>query len=556
MRNDCKARLIAFYLPQFHPIPENDEWWGKGFTEWTNTANAKSLFRGHYQPHVPADLGFYDLRLSETRLSQAELAREYGIEGFCYWHYWFNGKRLLERPFQEVLKSGEPDFPFCLGWANDSWTGIWHGCPHKMLIEQTYPGPKDEEAHFYGLLEAFGDKRYMTVDGKPIFLIYKPYRLPEPRRFIEHWKNLAVKSGLKEIYFVANTNSLKWKAEVNGFDAIVPHNPGITTHYLFNRPPGFADKVCVALTGKDANNLRKRFSPKPNVLPYREYIRFALPPLRDDFDEYPCVLPNWDNTPRCGMNGFILHDSTPELFGIHLRQAIGQAVKRPPEKRIVFMKSWNEWAEGNYLEPDQQFGRAYLEVCKAEVLSGAGAHSDTWHRSPTGFKSFVSSISRFFGGQITEHIQHDRGDIQEEKLFQSSVNIICVMNAESGYASITSTSQVEILPPPAGTTDALALLATGDDPGVKLPELSYTLGTRLAMRIDITSPDDTTLQVYYMTSPDRQYSESKSIERFLYKGRNLLFITIPQEDLFGQLRLDPGKLPGDYIIHSIEIRAF
>lgn len=137
------VRAIAFYLPQFHPIPENDEWWGKGFTEWTNTAKAKPLFPGHYQPHVPADLGFYDLRLTEARVAQAEMAAEYGIEGFCYWHYWFAGKRLLEHPFNEVMQSGKPDFPFCLGWANDTWSGIWHGAPNRVLIEQTYPGLED-----------------------------------------------------------------------------------------------------------------------------------------------------------------------------------------------------------------------------------------------------------------------------------------------------------------------------------------------------------------------------------------------------------------------------
>src|SRR3989304_6840857 len=188
-----RARLIAHYLPQFHPIPENDEWWGKGFTEWTNVTKAKPLFEGHYQPFRPADLVFYDLRLPDVRLSQAELAKAYGIEAFCYWLYWFGGRRLLERPFNEVLESGQPDFPFCLGWANDSWTGIWHGCADKVLMEQTYPGPGDEETHFYALLPAFSDKRYLTIDGKPLFLISKPYRLPEPNRFLDHWRELAVK---------------------------------------------------------------------------------------------------------------------------------------------------------------------------------------------------------------------------------------------------------------------------------------------------------------------------------------------------------------------------
>ena len=168
-----KARVIAFYLPQFHPIPENDEWWMKGFTEWTNVGKARSLFPGHYQPKVPADLGYYDLRVPETRQAQADMAREYGIEGFCYWHYWFgNGKRLLERPFNEVLASGKPDFPFCLAWANESWKGFFHGVKTKQaLITQLYPGEDDYIAHFETVLPAFKDPRYITVDDKPVFMI-------------------------------------------------------------------------------------------------------------------------------------------------------------------------------------------------------------------------------------------------------------------------------------------------------------------------------------------------------------------------------------------------
>ena len=370
-----RARLIAFYLPQFHPIPENDEWWGKGFTEWYNTAKAKPLFPGHYQPRIPADLGFYDLRVPETREAQAEFARNYGIEGFCYWHYWFAGKCLLERPFSEVLKSGEPKLPFCLGWANDSWTGTWHGCPDRMLIEQTYPGPKDEEAHFYALLDAFGDQRYITIDQQPVFVIYKPYRLPEPKRFVEHWKELALKAGLKGVYFIGNTNSMQWRPEEHGFDALIPHNPGITTHFIINRPPTAADEVCRKLTKKSVKELAKGLFPRPDVLLYERYIERALPPLRHDYDEFPCVVPNWDNTPRCGLQGFVLHNSTPELFKIHLREAAAQVAPRKPEKRVIFIKSWNEWAEGNYLEPDLEFGRAYLEVCSEEVFGTSPART-------------------------------------------------------------------------------------------------------------------------------------------------------------------------------------
>ena len=181
-----RTRVLALYLPQFHPIPENDQWWGKGFTEWTNVARAKPLFGRHKQPRVPADLGFYDLRLPEAREAQAALARAYGIEGFCYWHYWFgDGKQLLERPLAEVVASGEPDFPFCLAWANETWTGKWYGAPNRILAEQTYPGEADHIRHFYALLPAFRDPRYVTVDGLRVFLIYKPAAIPDLKRFIE-----------------------------------------------------------------------------------------------------------------------------------------------------------------------------------------------------------------------------------------------------------------------------------------------------------------------------------------------------------------------------------
>ena len=202
-----KTRVIAFYLPQFHPIPENDKWWGKGFTEWTNVGKAKPLFKGHYQPRVPADLGYYDLRMPEVREAQAEMARAAGIEGFCYWHYWFgNGKKLLERPFQEVLLSGKPDFPFCLGWANHSWTNkSWEVGTKKVkeatLMEMIY-NKEEYIKHFYEVLPAFKDKRYIQVDGKPLFLVFRPLEIPNPREFIELWQAMAQENGLKGIYFV------------------------------------------------------------------------------------------------------------------------------------------------------------------------------------------------------------------------------------------------------------------------------------------------------------------------------------------------------------------
>jgi hypothetical protein len=369
VKENTSPRLIAFYLPQYHPIPENDKWWGKGFTEWTNVAKAKPLFKGHNQPNIPSDLGFYDLRIPEVRTLQADLARKHGIEGFCYWHYWFgNGRQLLERPFTEVVKSGRPNFPFCLGWANDSWSGIWHGCPDRILIEQKYPGRKDEEMHFYTLLDSFHDDRYIKINEKPVFFIYKPHKLPEPNRFLDHWRELSIKSGLKGVFFIGNSEFSSWNLKENGFDAFVFHSPGIVFQRLSRRPIYSAKKRLKNLIKRNPYGLYNQ-PLKPIVYSYEDFIKHATPDLHQGFMQFPCVIPNWDNTPRSGINGIVLKNSTPELFRIHLKNAIKQVADRYFDKRIVFLKSWNEWAEGNYLEPDQRYGRAYLEIVRDEVFA-------------------------------------------------------------------------------------------------------------------------------------------------------------------------------------------
>jgi lipopolysaccharide biosynthesis protein len=329
------ARLVAFYLPQFHPIPENDEWWGKGFTEWTNTAKARPLFPGHYQPHIPADLGFYDLRLPETRVAQAQMAREYGISAFCYYHYWFAGRRILQRPFNEVLASGDPDFPFCLCWANQTWTGVWHGAADRILIEQTYPGKADHEAHFATLLPAFQDQRYLRVDGKPLFAIFEPGTIPNVKKVLEFWQQMARAAGLPGLHLVGCAYSGKMDPQNFGVDA------GVATLL----PP-----------------LRKeKPDGQPSIYRYADIAPHLVVEPRPGINLYPCVIPGFDNTPRSGVNGLVLHESTPELFGKHLRHALEVVCNHPDEQRIVFVKSWNEWAEGNHLEPDLKFGHGYLE---------------------------------------------------------------------------------------------------------------------------------------------------------------------------------------------------
>jgi len=350
------VRAIAYYLPQYHPVRENDEWWGKGFTEWTNTAKARQLFRGHYQPHVPADLGFYDLRQPETREAQAQMAREYGVEAFCYYHYWFgNGRRLLERPFEEVLRSGRPDFPFCLCWANESWTGVWHGLSNQILVKQEYPGTTDATRHFVSLLPAFRDPRYVTVDGKPLFLIYSPTTLPDPKAFTALWRQLAAESGLPGLYLVGIANE-PWRPEQNGFDGATTHNV-----HLARRCDG-------GIWNSRLKFHWRKLLGKPRLLfSYREAIQHFLLEECRQTNVYPCVIPNWDNTPRSGHRGLVLHGSTPELFQEHLRGVLSQISHKPAEHRLLFIKSWNEWAEGNHLEPDLKFGRQYLEALRAET---------------------------------------------------------------------------------------------------------------------------------------------------------------------------------------------
>lgn len=355
-----RVRAIAFYLPQFHPTPENNKWWGNGFTEWTNVAKAKPLFRGHEQPIIPGDLGFYDLRLPETRIAQAKIASKAGIEGFCYWHYWFNGKRMLERPFNEVLDSKLPSFPFCLGWANHSWTGIWKDEPDRYIIEQTYPGKDDDLKHFKFLLNAFKDKRYIQVDGKPLFVIFKPKDIPELKKKIDLWKELAIKNGLNGIY-VLGVNMAEYNSGLKlGLDGVILSRLGIQ-----NYNDQIANEASRIFWG-----VKKKLSiGGPRIIEYKEAIKLLVPDLNTyDVPAYPCIFPNWDNTPRKGKKGFVLKDSTPELFKKHLLEGINKLNNQGVKNKLVFIKSWNEWAEGNYLEPDLKWGSKYLEVLKEQLV--------------------------------------------------------------------------------------------------------------------------------------------------------------------------------------------
>lgn len=354
-----QARVVTFYLPQFHPTPENDAWWGPGFTEWTNVARARQLFRGHQQPHVPADLGFYDLRLPESRAAQAELASRYRVEAFCYWHYWFAGRRILERPFDEVLATGRPELKFCLAWANQTWSGIWHGAADKILIEQTYPGPQDERQHFDHLLPAFTDPRYLTVEGRPVFYVFRPEQLPDPGAFVQRWQAMARSAGLPGLYLLAEVSDLLGRGpkfpdpRSAGFDA------------------GVYVRLPVASHGLEVARMRLRRKLLRHPERYRHRATLPAPPPPLAADVLPCVYPNWDNTPRSGRRGLVLEGSGPQLFAGQVREACQRVAHRPEAERLLFVKSWNEWAEGNHLEPDQAHGHGYLSA----LATGVGAPS-------------------------------------------------------------------------------------------------------------------------------------------------------------------------------------
>ncbi len=364
-----RARVVALYLPQFHPVPENDAWWGEGFTEWTNVRRARPLFPGHAQPRVPGPLGYYDLRDPDIREAQAALARDAGIEAFCYWHYWFGGgRRILERPFEEVLASGRPDFPFCLCWANESWTGIWHGAPGRLLIEQTYPGAADHAAHFETLLPAFRDERYLKVDGRPVFLVYNPAKLPEPARFALLWRRLAVQAGLPGLHLVAMSTDLK-ADHITPFDAVMPYGPrDFLQEAVKARPLVRAGKRL--FNGRRAAALAERVALPwlPARYDYADLARTAFASLPRAARFIPCVLSGWDNTPRAGRRGIVLENFSAALFRQCLDKAVAQVAAKPAAQRLIFIKAWNEWAEGNYLEPDEMYGTALLDTLREAVL--------------------------------------------------------------------------------------------------------------------------------------------------------------------------------------------
>ncbi|MBO4892349.1 MAG: glycoside hydrolase family 99-like domain-containing protein [Prevotella sp.] len=352
------TRLIAFYLPQFYPTPENDAWWEPGFTEWTNVKRAKPLFPQHDQPRQPGELGYYDLRDVAIRERQAKMARDAGIEGFCYWHYWFAGRRLLDTVFNEVVSSGHPDYPFCLCWANHSWyKKTWDPSkPDALLMEQTYPGLQDYVDHFNAMLPAFKDSRYLKVDGRLIFGVYAPLDLPDFLVMKNTWNRLAQENGLGGFYFFGFTFE-KDRPDIHtilerGFDAVV------------------VDHIFTAVLGRSrfAKLMMRTYRKLLGRYPLLSYDKYSQTVLADAYNEavHPCILPNFDHSPRSGRKGIIMTGHSPVGWGKLCAEIFQRTQHR--KHNLVFIKSWNEWGEGNYLEPDAVYGRGFLQALSNAIL--------------------------------------------------------------------------------------------------------------------------------------------------------------------------------------------
>lgn len=364
-----KLNVIAYYLPQYHTIPENDKWWGDGFTEWVNVKKAKPLFKDHKQPNIPApELGYYNLLDDNVRRKQSELAKEAGIDGFCYWHYWFGGedRQLLEKPFEMTLKDKENKLGFCLGWANESWKAKqWNkdGSGDVTLMEQRYLGEEDDTKHFYAFLDAFRDERYMKNDGRPIFLIYKPLQHPYISKFISLWNQLAKINGFEDGFcFIAELGS-HYKKE----DLTYLINSGFNFVTLERSDMGQAPFLykCYFVIKNYLLNRPKR------VIDYKELLSWAYTKRDNIQGILPGICPNWDHSPRSGRKCSILHNSTPELFYKLVRKTL-MINNKNRQLPIMFIKSWNEWGEGNYLEPDTVFGKKYIyalrRALKEEII--------------------------------------------------------------------------------------------------------------------------------------------------------------------------------------------
>ncbi|MCA1985203.1 MAG: glycoside hydrolase family 99-like domain-containing protein [Desulfovibrio sp.] len=353
------VKALAFYLPQFHPIPENDAWWGEGFTEWTNVHRARPLFPGHVQPDFPGDLGAYDLRDPDVMRRQIALARHHGVHGFCFHYYWFCGKRLLERPLEQLLADPTLDVPFCLNWANESWSRRWDGSS-EVLVPQAH-SPEDDVAVMRDVLRYFKDPRYIRIEGRPLFLLYRPALLPDAGATLARWRAVCAAEGVAPPFFVMVQSFGMHDPRgfgPQGFDAVAqfpPHLGHTPVGYARTRPAGLSPEFC------------------GRIFPYADLARVTLAGLRAPYPTFPCVCPGWDNTPRRGAAATVFLNATPQAYAAWLEAACRHALGAFPEgRRYVFINAWNEWAEGAHLEPNLAHGYAYLNATGRVLAAAAG----------------------------------------------------------------------------------------------------------------------------------------------------------------------------------------
>lgn len=378
-------KIIAFYLPQFHNIPENDEWWGDGFTEWVNVKKAKTLYKGHIQPKIPLNGNYYDLLDDNVKIWQAKIAKKYGVYGFCYYHYWFNGKLLLEKPMEQMLANKNIDMPFCICWANEAWTKAWVNSS-QTLIPQKYGGKREWKDHFDYLLQFFKDERYIKCDGKPLLVIYKPELIECGNDMIDYFQKLAKNAGFPGLcmaYQHGNMDFYSEKKDDSRYDLDIEFQP-IYARYERDKAVQASGirailkdiyyKASILLGKKLGTEINIRGLTKDSdtvrTYDYDEIWSYILNKEVIDSKRVPGAFATWDNTPRHGINGHVYTGSTPEKFEKYLTKLIKKA-KEEYHKDMIFIYAWNEWAEGGYLEPDKENGYGYLEaIYKALKATG------------------------------------------------------------------------------------------------------------------------------------------------------------------------------------------